>query len=497
MTTTASLSSPGIGSGLDVKSIVDKLVSIEHRPIDVVAQAASSLKTKISSFGLIRSYLGNLHDAAQNLSDPTLWRSNVATGSNDTVAMATTTGSTAAAGSYSVKVERLAQGQTTASPAFSDSRAVVGEGHLHIELGRWSDSGDAFTKKDSAAAGLDITLPADATLEDVRDRINQAQGGVTASVLHDVNGARLVLRSTDTGELNGFRVQASGPDADTPPSSALASLAYDPATPAAGGSDPDTPATTRTQAAVNARASINGVSVSTASNVLDTAVEGLRITLGKVSDTPVAIQVSADTAGMKKALNAFIGAYNDAAKYLAAQMKVDTTAKTAAPLEGDGTTLQLQRMLKSALRDTSTASSVFPHLLDVGLKTSADGTLTLDSSKADAALTKPGELAKAFTTRSSNTTTDDPRDGFGVRFEKLTNALLGIDGLVSRRNDALSAQATRLQKRQDDMEERLSTYQARLLKQYSALDTKMSSLSSQSTYLTQQINLLNKQSSSK
>jgi flagellar hook-associated protein 2 len=303
------------------------------------------------------------------------------------------------------------------------------------------------------------------------------------------------MRSTQTGEANGFRVQVAGPDADTPPSAALASLAFDPAAPGSG--DPDAPATTRTQSAANARASINGVSVSTATNTIDSAVEGLTITLGKVSDTPVMIQVSSNTAGMKQALGNFIGAYNDAAKYLAAQMKVDTAAKTAAPLEGDASTLQLQRLLKAAVRGPTDASSSLPRLLDVGIHTQSDGTLTLDSKQADAALAKPAELAKAFTTRTDSDATNASGDGFGVRFQKLTDALLGADGLVTRRTDALNAQARRTQDRQSQMEDRLSSYQDRLLKQYSALDTKMSTLSSQSAYMTQQIKMLSNQSSSK
>ena len=195
---------------------------------------------------------------------------------------------------------------------------------------------------------------------------------------------------------------------------------------------------------------------------------------------------------MKKALTAFVGAYNDIAGYIAAQTKVDPATKTAATLQGDATTMQLQKLLAGALSGASTASGAFPRLLDVGIHLTADNTLALDGAKADKALTNPKELAKAFTSHDAG---DATGDGFGVRFAALATKALDFEGLLATRTRALEGTIARYQDRQDKMEALVSQYQDRLLKTYTALDTKMATLKSQSDYVTQQMKMLAKNGS--
>jgi flagellar hook-associated protein 2 len=487
---TGSISSTGLGSGLDVKSIVDKLVAIEHRPIDVLANQAKGVKTRLSSFGLLKNFMGNLKDAAAQLANTSLWKATSATSTNSAVATATPLPGAVtppAVGSYHLKVGNLAQAQTLVSKPSADPKAELGAGSLRIELGTWNDAGTLFTPK-AGAAPATITLAAGASgLEDVRDRINAANAGVDATLLRDASGTRLVVKSRATGEENAVRITAGGPGDGDPPPAGLAALAYDP---------PNTPAGTdtlaRAQAARNAHATINGVDISSAGNTLDGAVEGLRIALLKPSDDAVDIGVTPDTAAMKKALTAFVGAYNDIAGYIAAQTKVDPATKTAAALQGDGTTMQLQKLLAGALSGMSTASGAFPRLLDVGIHLTADNTLALDGAKADKALANPQELAKAFTAHDAS---DATKDGFGVRFVALASKALDFDGLLATRTRALESTIARNQYRQDKMEDLVSQYQERLLKTYTALDTKMSTLKSQSDYVTQQMKMLAKNGS--
>jgi flagellar hook-associated protein 2 len=489
---TGTISSAGIGSGLDVNAIVDKLVSIEHRPIDIIATQQKSVQTKLSSFGLLKNFMANLKDAAAQLADTSLWKSTTTTSSNAAIATATPTlGSRTppALGSYHLKVANLAQAQTLVSKPVADTKAELGAGSLHIEIGTWNTGATAFTPKaDTAAVDIDLADGA-SSLEAVRDRINAANAGVSATILRDANGARLVVKSSATGEENAVRITASGPAAGDPAPAGLAALAYDPPNAVAGA---DT--LSLAQAGRNAHATINGVDISSASNVLDGAVEGLSISLQKASDDAVEIGVGADTATMKKALSAFVSAYNDIASYIAKETKYDAATKTAGTLQGDASTLQLQKMLRTALSDTSSASSALPRLLDVGIHLGADNTLVLDSTKADKALANPQEMAKAFASRDAASTSGN---GFGVRFSDLAAKTLDFEGLLATRTQAMQATISRYQDRQDKMEDLVSQYQARMMKVYTALDTKMSALTAQSNYVTQQMKILANNSSSK
>lgn len=483
MTLSSSLSSPGIGSGLDVKSIVDQLVAVERRPIDVLARQVSSVKSRISSFSLVKNFLSNLHDAAARLGDPDLWRSVTASSSDDAVASVASSSAGAAPGRHSVKVVDLAQPQTAASHPFADAKAAIGPGRLTFQAGTWSADGATFTPA-AGASPTTVDVPASASLESVRDRINQSSADVRATIVRDAGGARLVLRSAQPGDSHGFTVDVQGPDGQTPPSAALQAFQLTP-----GHRTMDV-----TEAAQDAHVTIDGVAVVFASNTLDSVIDGLTITLHKPSATAVTLGVQTDSGTMKKALSDFVGAYNDLARYLAAQTKYDASTKTAAPLQGDATTMQIQRTLRNALQAPSSGSSVFGRLLDVGIHLTDGNALTLDASVADTALKNPEELSRAFTTDIAG---HDDQEGFGVRFSKLVDQAIGYDGAVTQRTQALSAQVQRQQKRQEQMEDRLTAFRARLLKQYTALDGTMSELQAQSSYVTQQMKMLANQATSK
>ncbi|MBV8603757.1 MAG: flagellar filament capping protein FliD [Pelomonas sp.] len=479
----ASINSPGIGSGLDVKGIVDKLVAVERRPITLLQQQHSSLQARLSSFGLLKSYLGNLGDAATQLSDLPLWRTPRGTSSDpSTVALTTSDGGSTTGGNYSVQVVQLAQGQTVASTPVADATAAVGAGTLHIELGRWPADGGAFVPQDGAAP-VDLSFTAGDSLETVRDRINAAQAGLAASLISDASGTRLVVHSTATGAANGFRITA-GPGADgTPAPAGLRALAYAP-----GGADGGT-AMRLTQAAQNAHATVNGVAIDAASNVVDGAIAGVTLSLLKAGGDAVNVSLKPDTDAIAKAINGFVGAINDLAKYIAAQTKYDAATKTGAALQGDTTTLQIQKAVRKAMSDPTSASSTFPRLLDIGIKLGSDNLLTIDNTKLQAALANPAELARAL----GNRTSDSAADGLAVHFKHFAQTLLGTDGLVSTRNQALADSAQRNLDQQAQLESHVTSVQARLLQQYQALDKRMATLSGQSSYVSQQMQLLLKQ----
>jgi len=117
-----------------------------------------------------------------------------------------------------------------------------------------------------------------------------------------------------------------------------------------------------------------------------------------------------------------------------------------------------------------------------------DGSLSTDSTKLTAALANPDELKKLFSTQG----TTPENTGIMVRFSNLTTQALGVDGVLATRNQGLQDQLSRNTRNQDDMQQHLDQTQARLTKQYQALDTTMAQMSALSSYVTQQVALMEK-----
>src|SRR5258706_2356285 len=159
MATTASasgLSSPGIGSGLDVNSIVTSLVAIERQPITQLQTKATAIQTQLSSFGLLQSYTSNVRDIADKLSQASFWSGRAAT-TTDGGSVGVTSSATATPGSYLVNVTQLAGAQNLASKAYADSTTSVGTGKLHIELGAWDTGLTTFTP-DATKTAIDVNV---------------------------------------------------------------------------------------------------------------------------------------------------------------------------------------------------------------------------------------------------------------------------------------------------------------------------------------------------
>ena len=469
------ISSAGIGSGLDVNSIVTQLMALEQRPLTALQSKASAIQSTVSEYGKIKSAVSTLNDLAQKLASKTTWAQTVAS-SSDTAVGATTDGSTA--GTYTVDVTSLASVQTLASSAKA-ATAAVGSGTLHIELGAYAGgTGGAptiFTPSGTPPA-VDIAVSATDTLSDVRDKINGASAGVSAMILTDASGSRLLIRSNATGAVNGFRTSVSDDDGNNADAGGLSALAFDAST---GVSQ-----MTRSQTAADAVATINGLPVTSASNTLTNIVDGLTLSLSAPTTAPVTVNVVTDTASLKKTLTDFAAAYSAVYKLIAADTKYNATTKQGGILQGDSAAVGLQNQLRALAGGNSGASSTFGRLSDAGLQIQADGSMTVNSTKLDSALANLPEITKLF---SGSSASDPTLDGFAKRFRTATDTMLGVSGSLTSRTTGLSAQLTRNQKDQDTLNTRLADIEKRLRAQYTALDTQMASLSTQSSYITQQV----------
>jgi len=469
----ATISSAGIGSGLDVNSIITQLMAIEQQPLTALQTKATTIQSTVSEYGKIKSTISTMRDLASKLASTTTW-GQTTTNSTSSAVAAASNGS--AAGTYAVEVQKLASVQTLAT-AVQPATTALGGGTLHIELGTWGAGETSFTPKAGATA-VDVTVAATDTLADVRDKINASGAGVTALVMTDSTGSRLLIRSNATGAENGFRTTVADDDGGNADAAGLSTLAFDPS---AGASQ-----LTQSQTASDAEATVNGLAVKSTSNTLASIVDGLTLTLN--ADTtltgPVTVNVVTDTEALKKTLTDFAAAYSAVVKLIATDTKYDAVAKKGAILQGDSAATGMQRQLRTLAGSASAASATFGHLSDIGLELQADGSMTVNGTKLDAALANPAELKKMF---SASSATDPTLDGFGKRFRVIADSMIGIDGAVTTRTDGLGQQLQRNQKDQDALQLRLDAIEKRYRATYTALDTAMAQLQTQSSYITQQI----------
>jgi len=217
------------------------------------------------------------------------------------------------------------------------------------------------------------------------------------------------------------------------------------------------------------------------------------LTLSKVTDAPVDVSVVQDTEGMKKSVQAFADAYNALATLIAGEVKYDASSKTAGLLQGDSAAVGIQRQMRALVGTASGASTVFTRLSDIGLEMQQDGTLSVNATKLDAAFAKLPELQKFF---ANSDTLVPANDGIARQFRAMGDAMLGVDGVISTRTDGLNTRIETNQDQQDSLQTRLAQTEQRLRAQYTALDAKLGQLSAISAYVTQQMAMLTKSSSS-
>ena len=481
-TGSGSISSAGIGSGLDVGSIVTSLMAVEQRPLTKLQTVASTMQTKLSAFGQMQSFAASFRDAAAQLQNAASYAVTTAV-SSDATAVGVSSTTKAIPGAYTISVSALASTQSTvsASGQFASSADAVGTGSITLSLGTWSDGQTAFTPK---PGGTDIVIPIGATentLAGIRDKINAAKAGVSATLVTDAGGTRLALQSSSTGATSGFRVTVADDDANHTDALGLSRLAFDPPSATTG--------TTLTQSARNTAASINGIAVETTGSTLTDVVDGITFNLSRVTTTPVTVSVTRNTDSVKTLVTGFVASYNALASFLSSATSYDASTKQAALLQGDATTTALQNQLRSMVGQPGKASAAFGNLSDLGLEFQKDGRLKVNDTKLSAALTKLPELTTAMT----HVDVADPgNNGFAKMIAGWADKLLATDGSLTGKTKSIQSQIASNQKDQNKLSDRLTAIEARIRAQYSALDTTMSNANALSKYVTQQITTWNR-----
>lgn len=462
----ATISSTGLGSGLDVQSIVSQLVTLERRPITQLQTAAKGIQTQVSAYGTISSLVDTLAEKASALAASSLWSKTTATPSDASALQTVSTGATPP-GSYTVGVTQLARAQSLASaPLAGGSAAVVGAGQLQLAVGGASPLSLSFSDPNT-------------TLAQVRDAINASAAGVSAAIVQDASGTRLTLSSRSPGAANTLAVTATALDG-SPLAGGLAAFSVP------GGM-------TQTQAGANALLSVNGLALESPSNQVEGAIEGLTLKLQKAGGGPMGVQVDADSSAQTAAVQAFAEAYNALNTALRAQTRYDESTQTAGALQGDSTAVGVMNQMRNLLRASNSASPGLSTLSALGLQVQKDGSLKVDDDTLKAALTKPAEVQALLASPASG---GAAATGLALRFSELGTRLTGYEGLLSSRQEALQARLDRNGDEQDRLEARIARTQARLLAQYQALDTRVSQLNGLQSYVTQQLAAFNNNSSS-
>lgn len=454
----ATISSPGLASGIDIKSIVSQLVALERAPLQPLQRQATTAQAKISILSTIKSSIDNLGTLAAKLGDPKSWSGVNGTSSN-AGEVAVSASSTATAGRFTLAVTSLATSQSAASGVLNTA-AGLGTGTLSFSVaGGASKDVEILAGEDSPAA--------------IAAKINSSDVGVTATVLKDAAGERVVMRSKETGAANTFTVVVAGGNAD-----GLQKLAF-------GSGAPGN--MTQVQPAANAIFSIDGVALESPTNKLTDTVPGVTLTLNKVTTAAVDINVTTDTEGMKKNIQAFVDAYNSISTLLTTATAYNETTKTAGSLQGDSTAVGLQNALRGMMRSI-TGNGAVTRLADIGIVAAQNGTLEVKADKLDSAMENLAAVRNLFTSDDGDATTV----GFGLKVKAFADGIAGTTGSLNARTDSLKAAVTRNGKEQERVIDRAARAEVRYLAQYNAMDAAVGRLNGLSSFVNQQVTMWNK-----
>ena len=473
------------GSGLDVETIVQALVDADIAPkTNSLDRRESGLKAELSAIGSLKSVLSDLDKSLTDLKDGSAFDLM----SIDTPAAVDIlqTGSPSV-GQYSIEVDTIAASQVLATSGFASASTVVGSGTLSISVGTPAYAGDATSGSYTgftAASGKTATITLDSsnnTVSGIRDAVNAANIGVTASLVVDGTQTRLLFTADDTGAATAISITSSD--------AALSQLRH-------GYTDGGSPAfvtnLTEARSPKDASFKLNGLSLTNASNKITGLVDGLDFTLKNTTTSAESILIAKDTAGIEAKIQAFVDSYNSYQTTLSSLMDYQDEAGA---LSGDSTARRIQTAIRTQTTGViSISGNVFSSLSDMGVTSDQYGKLTLKSSDFQSALSNNSDDLKEFfggVTATSGLTDNTDATGLAdlltASIDTYVNASTGM--LISRENridDAIDDIADdRL-----DVIARMESLEERYTRQFTAMDTLVGQLQGTSDFLTNQMDAI-------
>jgi flagellar hook-associated protein 2 len=472
MATTSSVASSSAGT-LDVPALVSQLMGVERRPIDKLNTQVTSYQSRISSMGTLKGLVSGFQSALQGLN--TNLQGFSAASSDSSIFSASAT-STAAVGNYSLAVTALAQSQNLTAAGTTSSNTAIGDGvstTVTFDFGTISGgtltngvyTGAAFSSNGAGTKSITVDSTNN-TLQGIRDAINTANVGITATIVNDGSATpyRLSLTSNSSGVSNSLKISTSGGDGTI-----NSLLGYDPA---------GTQNLNQAVVAQNANFTVNGLAISKASNTVTDAIQGVTVTLNKLTTTTAAtLTVTRNTSAISTAVSGFVDAYNALASQLKSRSAYGNATTPAGSLAGDGTVRLMQDQLRGILM-TAPSGGILASLAQVGITSQADGTLRLDSGKLNSAMTNNfSDVTNLFSGAT----------GFVTRLDAWSTSALTAGGLIDNRIKSLNTRVDGYNHQISQLETRMTTLQKLYTTQYSNLNMVLSSMNSTSAYLTQQL----------
>lgn len=452
----ASISSLGIGTGVDLQNMLSKILEAERAPVSRIDAQIASAKSKISVFGTLNSKLDTLKSAAETWQFPSRLSAIGAT-SSDTSILGVAANFAAAVGSYTMEVTQLASPQKSYSDAYA-AGTTFGEGEISLSVGGGST--------------INIPINEGATLQQVSANINSAKAGITATVVTASNGSqRMILTGDKSGAGNNFTLSSTAL-----PSSGQAlsvNLLTDAEIATANAADG-----LMRSAAKDAKMKIDGIEVTSSTNVFSSAIQGLTITASKIGTSSVS--VNSDASKITTAAQAFVDGYNEVAKVIKSNSTYNSDTKTGQPLSGDSSARTVLSILGSTRTTTPTelSSANLKSLHEIGITVQQSGELKLDKAKLEKAIN------------------DSPKDvinlmqAFGKEFSAAITNLQSNNGTIGSRVKSLNDSVSRFTVSKERLELRVEMVEKRYRAQFTSLDRFVNSMQTTSGYLGQQLSMM-------
>lgn len=475
MTTTSTFSSLGVGSGLNLSSLLDGLRAAEQQRLVPLQNRKAGYNAQLTAYSVLTNSVTDLQSAADKLNDPSLYHSTTVSVSGDAFT-ATSTGR-AVPGRYDVSVSQLAQAQSLVASPVADKTAAIGQGGT-ISL----------TVGDNDPVSIEIDSEA-SSLEDIRDAINNADAGVSASIIDDGSDTpyRLVLSAAESGIDHQITISAT--DAAGANGTPLADLLnYDSATGAGS--------LTESVSAQDARLTVNDILVTRDSNTVTDAIQGVTLSLKDVTTEPESVTATRDREAVRGAIEDFVSAFNSYQSTDDRLTRFGGEDAKSGVLLGDGATRSVASRLRDTLYTPVTGGSL-SLLSDIGISFDLEGTvgrLKIDDEKLDAALADdPRGVAQLF---SGDPAKDADDDGVAGMLSATIGRMTDDKGLLSSASNGIQNSIDDVNDRIADMSDRIDSTIERYRKQFVQLDSLLSSLNATQSYLSTQLSQLNSSSSS-
>lgn len=449
------ITATGIGSGLDIRGLVTQMMQLERQPIERLDKRKTELNNQISAFGQVKSAVAELQKALEALKNGdtfTAAKATVAQGAGFTA----TAKAGAVPGTYDISVQQLAQQQrvaTSATTQFDPS----GGGTLDITVG---------------SNTVSLNVAAGTTLQQLRDQINAANAGVTASIINNGSVNQLVISSKETGAANAFTLSGTG---------ALAGLSFsDPNALSTNSSDP----LYRVQSAQDAQLTVNGVTVTRSKNTINDVIDHVTLTLSAVTTTPQTLTVERDLAPAKGAIQKLADTYNALLEKINTLGGYDAEAKKPGALYGDATLRGLRNQMRQVLGQEVTGVGSFSRLSDFGVEFDSTGRMKINDTKLTNALETNGAGVASFFAGVGST------DGLAAKGITLTEGYTQSSGFFDMRIKGLQQSVKLLDKQKEVLEDRLLRIEAMYYRQFNAMDSIVGQINATGAYLSQQLSRL-------